>query len=327
MDFFQDEHQNANYDAHYDVMDNVQSWKRMFDKRFPNPPKTARAAQAGLGLCETPAHVLSEMLRWEFTASGIMKRETEFAINYYEKLSWQSRDAVAAISLLIRHAVPYWVASEILVQFKEAAFDGIAPPKPHPWPFPLIWMTSRDRVLQVGHTDSMDGLPANPRDRKPTATSFDVDGIMLVQNPEDPEQFQAICAGSRDNKSIEFHRSVSQQDDVFTNLVLHFLHFIDGAVFKPLGRTVSESRAREVSKYRRQVHWIDLRRIKRERTDEDRSAEHQIIEWQNRWAVMGHWRRQACGEDHAERKRIWIAPHVKGPLDKPMKPRAYRVIR
>ena len=38
------------------------------------------------------------------------------------------------------------------------------------------------------------------------------------------------------------------------------------------------------------------------------------------WVVSGHWRQQACGRDHAERKLIYINPFVKGPSDKPFKP-------
>lgn len=41
-----------------------------------------------------------------------------------------------------------------------------------------------------------------------------------------------------------------------------------------------------------------------------------VVEWSHRWVVRGHWRWQACGPGRAERKRIWIAPFVKGPEDK-----------
>lgn len=42
------------------------------------------------------------------------------------------------------------------------------------------------------------------------------------------------------------------------------------------------------------------------------------VEWTRRWVVKGHWRWQAHGEGRKERKRIWIAPFIKGPEDAPL---------
>lgn len=51
------------------------------------------------------------------------------------------------------------------------------------------------------------------------------------------------------------------------------------------------------------------------------------VEWHHQWVVRGHWAWRVCGEDHplAEphpkggfRARVWIAPYVKGPEDKPL---------
>lgn len=33
----------------------------------------------------------------------------------------------------------------------------------------------------------------------------------------------------------------------------------------------------------------------------------------------GHWRQQACGPNHADRRPKWIAPYVKGPEGAPLK--------
>lgn len=38
----------------------------------------------------------------------------------------------------------------------------------------------------------------------------------------------------------------------------------------------------------------------------------------HRFIVSGHWRGQAYGPNHSERRRQWIAPFVKGPRDKPL---------
>lgn len=51
------------------------------------------------------------------------------------------------------------------------------------------------------------------------------------------------------------------------------------------------------------------------------------VEWSHRWVVRGHWRSQHCGPHHPGaqevapgqyRTRIWIAPFVKGPEDRPL---------
>jgi hypothetical protein len=52
-----------------------------------------------------------------------------------------------------------------------------------------------------------------------------------------------------------------------------------------------------------------------------------LVDWQHRWIVRGFWRWQVCGPNHPLaqevapgkwRARIWIAPFVKGPVDKPL---------
>lgn len=40
--------------------------------------------------------------------------------------------------------------------------------------------------------------------------------------------------------------------------------------------------------------------------------------WTHRWIVGGHWRQQPYGPGRVQRRPTWIAPHVKGPDDKPL---------
>jgi hypothetical protein len=44
------------------------------------------------------------------------------------------------------------------------------------------------------------------------------------------------------------------------------------------------------------------------------------VEWNHRWLVRGYWRWQPYKNDEGQwaKKRIWINPHVKGPVDKPL---------
>lgn len=72
------------------------------------------------------------------------------------------------------------------------------------------------------------------------------------------------------------------------------------------------------------VHFVDLRRVVRDVCGEaDAEREH---EWSGRWWVGGHYRAQWYPSLSAHRV-IWVAPYVKGPDDKPLIERAYRVRR
>jgi len=57
------------------------------------------------------------------------------------------------------------------------------------------------------------------------------------------------------------------------------------------------------------VTVIDLRRIK----GVSREPGETHVEWRHRWVVRGHWRWQPYGVGRTERRRIWVAPHIRGP--------------
>jgi hypothetical protein len=42
------------------------------------------------------------------------------------------------------------------------------------------------------------------------------------------------------------------------------------------------------------------------------------VNWSHRWIVDGHWRNQPYGPGRNQTRPVWIAPHVKGPEDKPL---------
>jgi hypothetical protein len=65
------------------------------------------------------------------------------------------------------------------------------------------------------------------------------------------------------------------------------------------------------------VRVIRLRRIVSHPSQPGDAA---AVDWSCRWVVRGHWREQPCGPKQSERRTIFIAPHVKGPEDKPVKP-------
>ncbi len=63
------------------------------------------------------------------------------------------------------------------------------------------------------------------------------------------------------------------------------------------------------------VRVIRLRRV---HTTPHDQHEPEDVAWACRWVVRGHWRQQWFPSVQAHRP-LWIAPHVKGPEDKPMK--------
>lgn len=64
-----------------------------------------------------------------------------------------------------------------------------------------------------------------------------------------------------------------------------------------------------------EVTVVELRRPIETRPHEDSSVV--PVEWSHRWIVDGHWRNQ-YHPSTGERVPTWIAPHIKGPEDKPL---------
>lgn len=71
------------------------------------------------------------------------------------------------------------------------------------------------------------------------------------------------------------------------------------------------------------VTVVRLRRSK----DYGRYEGETMVEWHHRWIVKGHWRNQPYGDGTV--RRIWIAPYIKGPENKPLKQseKVYALVR
>lgn len=63
------------------------------------------------------------------------------------------------------------------------------------------------------------------------------------------------------------------------------------------------------------VTTVRLRRIEHASRNEGES----LVEWHSRWIVRGHWRWQPYGTGRKQRRRIWIAPFIKGPEEAPLR--------
>ncbi|NIR14197.1 MAG: hypothetical protein GWN86_09655 [Desulfobacterales bacterium] len=98
-------------------------------------------------------------------------------------------------------------------------------------------------------------------------------------------------------------------------------------------KTFSKSAKAGKKKKPKPVTWVVGRSVKigkeliEASKDWTRSKQGNRSEWtiKKRFAVRGHWRNQPCGEERRLRKRIWIAPHWKGPGKGEKLPRVYSV--
>lgn len=66
-----------------------------------------------------------------------------------------------------------------------------------------------------------------------------------------------------------------------------------------------------------EVTVVDLRR-RYVPSDPDVEADESGRRFRHRWVVAGHWRDQPYGQGRQERRRIWIADHIKGPDGAPL---------
>jgi hypothetical protein len=92
------------------------------------------------------------------------------------------------------------------------------------------------------------------------------------------------------------------------------------ALWLLLGQTLTDVREERLSKAGQKmagrmeipgrVSVIQLRRRESRRSEGETH-----VEWQHRWLAKGHWRWQPYGDGTVQ--RIWIAPYVKGPEDRP----------
>lgn len=68
----------------------------------------------------------------------------------------------------------------------------------------------------------------------------------------------------------------------------------------------------------RNVRVVDVREHDEPEREASADGVRKYRPYDHRFIVSGHWREQAYGPNHSERRRQWIAPFVKGPRDKPL---------
>jgi hypothetical protein len=99
------------------------------------------------------------------------------------------------------------------------------------------------------------------------------------------------------------------------------------ALFLMLGQTiVSESKVKAGKKLTTRLDGkklpseVSVIRLRHSKSEIPMEHDAGSFDYSHRWIVSGFWRWQPHKNELGEwaRKRIWIAPHVKGPADKPL---------
>jgi len=144
-----------------------------------------------------------------------------------------------------------------------------------------------------------------------------VKDMSLGPNLVKPSAEQQAMFVANQDKSLDPGGNQSDEPQEGTNL-FRYMH----ALFLLLNQTIvvtEETLPNRASRKRAarvgipgKVTVIALRRHENANRQEGES----MVEWSHRWVVRGHWRWQACGVGRKERRRIWIAPFIKGPEDK-----------
>lgn len=79
----------------------------------------------------------------------------------------------------------------------------------------------------------------------------------------------------------------------------------------------SRRRAKERKMPQADITVVTLRR--RSVSNTEATPNESGREWHYRWVVRGHWRWARVGEGRQQVRRVWVAGHVKGPEDKPLR--------
>lgn len=198
-------------------------------------------------------------------------------------------------------------------------------------PFPELWFTFQNGYPTQDNTDTADGMVAMEIPPVPDVKSGEVI----------PQRIRVALLGSNDNTHRPFccpidlrHGDIYPdnflQDPNGKEMVTQFLNclsFINSPYIvidqKGLCRQARRRLGMDQDEQNQKVHFVILRAplIKR-----DYESSESDVDWKYRWLVRGHHRAQWCPSTQSH-KLMWIAPYIKGPEDKPLKARAYKVVR
>ncbi len=188
------------------------------------------------------------------------------------------------------------------------------------------WYTDTRLADEEGRTPVIfDGYLVHP-DRRQGVPTFH---IALVLGWTLDERYGA--QGNEPGQSSEQNRSSEQTDingilsQVFLRFVASCLSFMEQRITMPVSRPASRAARRRLERNHAtfqteaDVQVIELRRRERGRPAQPDAENGGTRDWHVQWLVAGHWRRHWYPRAKAHKPR-YIAPYVKGPQDKPLKP-------
>lgn len=192
--------------------------------------------------------------------------------------------------------------------------------------FALAWVNDTF-VLSVWVTDNLLGTPGLIPSQVWCWLRGETLGDMLTR----VEQEHRALYGPGGPKHAEQHIPSELVWDITKTLstfVLAGLAWMDQRILTnteaPVERHARKRYQRETGKNPSPVRVIQLRRTQPHH-DEPSDSQSGTKAWQHQWIVAGHWRHQACGPKHGERKLTFVSSYLKGPEDKPLKPVATKV--
>lgn len=123
---------------------------------------------------------------------------------------------------------------------------------------------------------------------------------------------------------VSFNTSI---EDNKINLFATMLTFLQQKILAPVCQIPPRQYRRKAEREERKIPTINIIKL-REIIHHGEEGEHRDVEWTCQWLVRGHWRDQWY-RSLQRNQPIWIAPHIKGPPDKPFKgaPRLFTVVR
>jgi hypothetical protein len=136
---------------------------------------------------------------------------------------------------------------------------------------------------------------------------------------ENPESYDAHKAFRQVFMDDPTNRSLVDAAPNISRFVLSMLMMLNQTVTEVSDFEVDTRTARRM-KHMGLPSKVTIVRLRRTKGMERLEGE-TLVEWANRWLVKGHWRNQPYKNDDGTTRyeRIWIAPYVKGPEDKPFK--------
>jgi hypothetical protein len=233
----------------------------------------------------------------------------------------------AALSLEIINAVPYLWKSE---QWEIAALSDIPRHEisEHQLPFPLCWFTF-DRGFEP-FRDMNKGTPIE--------CMKSIDALMLLEYKKSLMMFifgvdhtlQGRCVYQTfPIAGLIFPDELQEEARLPIGRLLSCLSFLRSPHIEKREEGLNRSARRSLGDALPSISSEDSKRVRflslqRHMAGSKAAAKNQHIEWSHQWLVCGHHRNQYYPSTQ-EHKLIWVSPYIKGPEDKPLKPRAYKV--